>query len=317
MKAAIFNSYGDASQMQIASLEKPSVAPNHVLVKIFSVGLNPRDIAIRSGRFKLITGTKFPKITGADFSGLVEQIGEGVSGFKVGDEVFGYFESIKGGVGAEYMSIPVKYIALKPGTISHTTASIMPCAYLTALKALRDKANIQAGQKVVIYGASGGVGTAALQLAKYYKTQVTAVCHSRNKAHCLANGADHVSCYDEQNIFESKESYDIFLQVFSSEGDYYTKAKKLLKSDGIFVCLIPSPAFLLKQVVVKISRTPRFKFLLVKAKPADLQLLAELSSKGILNPQLDSSFPLYKVAEAHKLLEKGGVKGKIALQIVY
>jgi NADPH:quinone reductase-like Zn-dependent oxidoreductase len=315
MKAAIFNAYGEADQLQIATLPKPQVAPGHLLVKVLSVGLNPRDIAIRKGTFKLFTGSAFPKITGADFSGVVEETGAGVLDFIPGDEVFGYFENIKGGVAAEYVSIPARYVAAKPPAVSHTLSSVMPCAYLTALQALRDKAKLKAGQKVLLYGASGGVGTAALQLAKYYQAHVTAVCHSRNRAYCLANGADQVRCYDEENVFESAEDYDVFFQVFSTQGDFYTRAKRILKPGGVFVCLIPNPLFLVRRLLSKVLPVPRFEFLLVKANPKDLQWLAALTARGVLNPQLTLLFPLEQVAEAHKTLERGHVKGKVALQV--
>lgn len=315
MKAAIFNAYGDAGQLQIATLPMPQVVPGHVLVKVCSVGLNPRDIAIRKGTFKLFTGNKFPKITGADFSGVVQAIGPGVSGFAPGDEVFGYFEDVKGGVAAEYVSIPVKYLAPKPRALSHVIASVMPCAYLTALQALRDKARLKSDQKVLVYGASGGVGTAALQLARYYRAHVTAVCHSRNRAYCLANGADRVVCYDEEDVFQSPEAYDVFFQVFSTDGDFYARAKGILKPGGVFVCLIPNPVFLLRKLLAKILPMPRFEFLLVKANPEDLQWLAALATKGSLSPQATLLFSFEQVGEAHKALEGGHVRGKVALEV--
>ncbi len=168
---------------------------------------------------------------------------------------------------------------------------------------------------MLVYGASGGVGTAALQLAKYYGAQATAVCHSRNRVYCLANGADRVLCYDEEDVFRAPAAYDVFFQVFSAEGDYYARAKSILNPGGVFVCLIPNPVFLIRQLLAKILPGPRFAFLLVKADRQDLEWLATLTAQGMLNPQVNVVFSLEQVVEAHKMLERGHVKGKVALEI--
>jgi NADPH2:quinone reductase len=163
----------------------------------------------------------------------------------------------------------------------------------------------------LIYGASGGVGTAAIQLAKHFGLKVTAVSNSSSKEYCLDLGADDFIAYDQMNVFSMPIKCDIFFQIYSKEGSYYKRAKKLINKNGTFVCLIPNPLFMFYRLFSK----PNFAYLLVKSKREDLAFLAHLMAKKIINPFISQSLPLSHMDKAHRLIEEGHVKGKIVVQV--
>jgi NADPH:quinone reductase-like Zn-dependent oxidoreductase len=307
MKAIFYNKYGNSNVLEVAELSNPEVKKGHALVKMHAMALNPRDIAIRVGALKIFSGTNFPKLTGADFSGVIEKLPAGSRSFNEGDEVFGYLEDVTNGISASLVNIPINYLALKPDKISHATASTLGCAYLTALQALRDKANITKGSKVAIYGASGGVGTAAIQLANYFEAEVTAISNSRNRSYCKEQGAHHFIAYDQQDVFSGNQDYDIFLQVYVNGGDVYKKAKKITKNKGAFVSLNPNPAIKLKHLFGK----PAYQSMMVKNKREDLDFLAKATDDGIIKPYIDKSFRPEDIIEAHSILQNGQSKGKL------
>lgn len=315
MKAAIYNLYGTSEVLQIANIKMPVQAKNELLVKVKACSVNSRDIGIRNGDLKFISGNKFPKITCADFSGSIEAIGNDVKGFEVGDDVFGYIQSVKHGCLAEYISVPVKWISKKPIDVSHKLAAAIPCTYLTALQALRNKAAIKQGDKILIYGATGGVGTAAIQLAKYFKAHVTAVCSSRNVACCKDQGADEVWCYDEEDVFAKQNKFDIVFQVYSKDGLLYNQLNHLVKKSGTYVTLIPSPKVFIASLINSLKGSPSLKLLLVKAVPSDLDFLMNLAQQGTLKPHISSVFKMDEIKEAHNLVETNHAVGKVVVTI--
>ncbi len=313
MKAALFNRYGSTDVLEVKEIEKPVPQRNEVLIRVAACSINPRDIAIRNGDLKFLTGNKFPKLTAADFSGKVEAIGQDVKKFNTGTDVFGYIQSVKKGCAAEYIAVPEKWIAKKGYALQHTVAAAIPCTYMTALQGLRNKANIKEGDEVLIYGASGGVGTAAIQLAKYYKANVTAVCSSANVAFCRQQGADQVWCYDEHNIFQRRAQFEIFFQVYSKDGLMYKQGKHLLKRRGTYITLIPSPQVFVRSVLNKLTGEPALKPVLVKADRNDLEFLAYLAKQKVLQPQVTSLFELDEIKEAHSLIETNHARGKVVV----
>lgn len=310
MEALIYEQYGGPEELKIIAASPPSLSDSNAIVRVKAFSINPRDVSLREGRFKLFTGSTFPKLTGADFSGVIENINDGAS-FKKGDEVFGYIQDFKHGASAEMIAVPVKYLAKKPKEISHEVASTLGCAYLTALQGLRDKLKIQKDDRVLIFGASGGVGTAAIQLAKLMGAKVCAVSHSKNESHCLAQGADRFKAYDKGDVISSEPAYDAFFQVFSKDGHVYRDAKRLLKPDGRFLCLIPNPVFVAK----KIFSRPHFDFMLVKSSKEDLVYMAALASSGKISPVISKRYSLHDAAEAYAMLEQHGAQGKIVIGI--
>lgn len=307
MRAVIFKSYGSEDVLELVEKPMPSPKSNEVLVNVKAISLNPKDIGARSGEYKIIMNRKFPKSTGSDLASIVTSIGSDVKKFKVGDEVFGYQPSFSNGTAADFTTISEDFIALKPKELSFEQAAALGCVYLTALQTLRDKCKIKRGDKIAIYGASGGVGTAAVQLAKYFGAEVTAVSNSRNETYCRNQGANHFIAYDKADIFASPEKYDVFFQVFAKNTAFYDKAKKILKADGIFICLIPLPKYIFKILFAK----PAFKFTLVKSKSEDLAFIANLAVQQLIKPAISETFKLPEIKEAHKALSAGKVAGKI------
>lgn len=306
MKSIAYEEYGGIDKLKILDQPVPKLKKDHALVKIHSIGLNPRDAATREGQFKVFTGKKFPKLTGADFSGVITEVNDGSGKFKVGDEVFGYYESIMGGVSAEITSIPCKYMEHKPGALSHVEAAATGCTYLTALQGLRDIGKATTGERLLLYGASGGVGTAAIHLGKYFGLHVVAVSHSLNKDYCLEQGADAFISYDQTDIFSIDNQFDIFFQVFSREGFVYGRAKRMLNRSGRFICLIPNPLHSLKHFFSR----PRYFNVMVKAKQDDLSFLSNLMVKKEIIPHVDHIFDIEDYKKAYTELESGKVKGK-------
>jgi NADPH:quinone reductase-like Zn-dependent oxidoreductase len=308
MKAIIYSHYGSPDVLELIGLPVPQHQKGEVLIQIKAIGLNPRDRNIRNGDLKFISGKDFPKLTGADFSGIITDLGDGVINLKIGQEVFGYIDDVKKGASAEYIAIPEKYVAVKPDPISFEVASTLGCAYLTALQTLRDKCEIKSGDKIVIYGASGGVGIAAIQLAKYFGATVTAISHSSHEMLCKTQGADKFIAYDKADVFSMPEKFDIFFQVYSKQA-YYDKAKSILRPNGVYICLIPDPRFLLQILFAR----PRFKSILVKTKKADLDFIANLAMKRAINPFISNQFQLEDMREAHKLIEGEHSSGRVVI----
>jgi NADPH:quinone reductase-like Zn-dependent oxidoreductase len=311
MEALQYHEYGDLDQLRFEQKNKPALRSGYALVRIKAIGLNPRDIAIRKGAFKWVTGRSFPKLTGADFSGEIVGLPAGNTQFKVGEEVFGYYESPREGVSAEIASIPLRYMTHKPAELEHTVAASLGCAYLTALQTLRDKMQIRSGQRLLVYGAAGGVGTAAMQLGHHMGAKVIAVSHSRNEAYCREQGAAEFIAYDQEDVFESVRDLDAFFQVFSNRGLVYSSAKKTLKRNGVFVTLIPDPKFLWK----KWTARPKFDFLIVRARARDLDQLASGIKEGALTPHLHEVFSWRDYQEAFRVLKEDSPRGKLVLTL--
>jgi NADPH:quinone reductase-like Zn-dependent oxidoreductase len=311
MKTIIYRKYGNEDVLEMVEMPIPNIKNNEVLINVKAISLNPHDISARNGEYKLFMNRKFPKIMGIDFSGIITAIGDEVKNFKVGDEVFGYEPSLNKGTASEYITVSEKFLAIKPKIVNFEEASILGCVYLCALQTMRDKCQLKKGDKVVIYGASGGVGTATIQLAKYYGAEVTAVAHSSSENYCKTQGADYVEAYDKSDVFASQKKYDVFFQVFGKDTAFYDKAKEILKPNGSFICLIPLPKYILKILFAK----PKFKFTLVKSKAEDLAFIAQLAEQGIIKPIVSKNFKLSEIREAHKALSNGKVNGKITVSL--
>ena len=310
-KGLIFNKYGSLSNLSISRLPRPLSKKGTAIIRIGAFGLNPRDLAIIEGKFRVFTGNRFPKLIGADFAGEVVALPKNEEDFKVGDKVFGYYDGLRGGVSAEFVQVPIKYLVRRPIDISDVLAASLGCTYLTAYQALVKRAKLKIGQKVLIYGASGGVGTAAIQLAKNEGAIVTAVSHSKNRIYCMEQGADNFLAYDLEDVFSIRERFDVFLQVFSENGSLYPMAKRLVHDKGIFIGLIPDPFT---------SLFGRFKTIkeaaiLVKSNRADLEKIANMVDSGVLSPHLDKVFEIKEHGKAFGILKNGSVQGKIVISL--
>ncbi len=311
MKAITINQYGSADVLQYADVEKPQIKSDQLLVKVYASSVNPIDWKIRKGMLKVLTGNKFPMILGFDVSGEVVTVGEKVTDFKVGDAVYAYLDPLPGGAYAEYAAVSERVASLKPSNMTHEQAAAVPLAATTALQALRDKGEIEKGQKVLINGASGGVGTFAVQIAKAWETEVTAVCSGKNAELVRSLGADKVIDYTQQDFTKDTAKYDIIFDVVSNRS--FSECKNSLQPKGIYVTLLPSPDILLHSFLTLFSPGKKAKLFVAKANGKDLAYLKDLIEAGKMRSVIDRAYPLSEVAAAHAYSEGGHAVGKIVI----
>ena len=320
MKAIVYTDYGSPDVLQLKEVEKPTPTDNQVLVKVHAASANPLDFHLMRGEpFLARLGTGFlkpknPKV-GADIAGQVEAVGRNVTEFQPGDEVFG----VCSGGFAEYAIAGQLKLALKPANLSFEAAAAVPVAAFTALQGLRDKGQIQTGQKVLINGASGGVGTFAVQIAKSYGAEVTGVCSTRNLDMVRSIGADHVVDYTREDFTRNGQHYDLIYDAVGnrSVSDY----KRALSPQGM--CVIAGFTTFLRlfeHIVVGpwMSRaggkTIGFQGMATTPKK-DLLVIKELLEAGKVVPVIDKCYPLSETAEAIRYLEEGHAKGKVIITV--
>lgn len=318
MKAIIYKSYGPPDVLQLVEVEKPAPKEDEVLVKIHAASVNALDWHIMSADIFLVRfggGLLKPKNTrlGADIAGTVESVGSSVKQFKAGDDVFGDVYG-RGGF-AEYASAREKSFVSKPNNLSFEQAAAVPVAAITALQGLRDVGKIQAGQKVLINGASGGVGTFAVQIAKSFGAEVTAVCSPGNLEQARAIGADHVIDYTQEDFTQKDQQYDLILAV---NGYHPISAyKRVLAPKGIYVMAGGKPAQIFQAMLLGswMSRGGERKMggVSAKASSKDLLFVKELIEAGKVVPVIDRRYPLSETAEALRYLGTGHAKGKIVI----
>lgn len=322
MKAVIYEKYGPPEVLQFKEVEKPTPKDNEVLVKVYAASIHPGDLAsLRGGSFiiRLMNGLLKPrqKILGDDMAGRVEEVGNNVTQFKPGDEVFGM--SVFGAF-AEYRCVTedkLKFLVLKPATMSFEEAAALPTAALTALQGLRDKGQIQFGQKVLINGASGGVGTFAVQIAKSFGAEVTAVCSTKKLDLVRSIGADHVIDYTQEDFTRNGQCYDLILDLAAHHSLF--DFKRALSPNGIYVCIGGSmsqyiQAMLLGRLIC-ILGSKKMGSMFTNPKTKDFISLIELFEAGKVVSIIDRSYSLSEVAEALLYLEEGHARGKVIINV--
>ncbi|MBW0145904.1 NADP-dependent oxidoreductase [Marinobacter arenosus] len=320
MKAVFQTVYGNSDVLRYGDQENPDIKPNQVLVRNYASSVNPRDCLIRSGRYQLqFLVPKFPLILGSDLAGEVLETGRRVKGFKPGDRVFGMKNPMEGlSTYAEQVAVPAANVALIPGHLSYIEAAGVPLCGLTAWQALVGHANLSAGKHVLVVGASGGVGSYSVQIAKALGATVTAVCSGANAEMVKALGADGVIDYQRSDFTGKKDRYDI---IFDTVGRHNLKRYgPVLKPGGFFVSTIPSPENLKAMAVTRarslLSKTAlRAEVVMVKASGRELQRIGQLIEQGKVTPLIDRVFPLEETAAAHDLSRSLRAKGKIILDI--
>jgi NADPH:quinone reductase-like Zn-dependent oxidoreductase len=326
MKAIVCTKYGSPDVLQLQEVAKPAPQDEEVLIKIHAASINSRDWRfMRANPFfmRLVPGGFLQpqnKILGADVAGRIEAIGSSVKLFKPGDEVFGYLPSATGrGTFAEYVCAKENLIALKPSNLTFEQAAAVPEAAMTALQGLRDKGNIQPGQKVLINGASGGVGSFAVQIAKAFGAEVTAVCSTRNLEMVRSLGADHVIDYKKEDFTQNGQKYDLILAVngFHPISDYL----RSLKPEGTYVVAGGSMVQLI-QAVSKGKRNSKtggqkIYVLSLEQNQNDLILIKEFLEAEKIMPVIDECYPLSKTSEAFWYFEKVHPKGKVVINVEY
>jgi NADPH:quinone reductase-like Zn-dependent oxidoreductase len=323
MKAAVYRCYGPPEVVKIEDVARPVPADDEVLVQVRAAGINPVEWHYMRGEpyiMRLGSGFGRPKDPrlGVDFSGTVEAVGSRVTKFKPGEAVFG----AKGGALAEYLSVPESRNVLpKPERITFEQAGGVGVAGVTALQALRDKGQLKPGQRVLINGASGGVGTFAVQIAKALGAEVTGVCSTRNLELVRSIGADHVIDYTQQDFTAGQERYDLVVDMVGNHS--FGEIRRVLVPDGRYVVVggtndnawIGGLGTPLKAMLVSLFVKQKAIFFIAKFSPEDLGYLAGLMSEGKLTPVIDRQYPLADVAEALGYLEKGHARGKVIIDV--
>jgi len=321
MKAILFTEYGSPDVLQFKDVERPTPRDNEVLIKVHAASANPLDWhSMRGAPFiaRLEFGLQRPRDPklGADVAGRVEAIGKNVTQFKVGDDVFG---DIAKGSFAEYASASEKLFALKPANLTFEAAAAVPVAAFTALQGLRDKGRIQSGQKVLINGAAGGVGTFAVQIAKSYGTEVTGVCSTRNLDMVRSIGADHVVDYTQKDFTRNDQRYDL---IFDAVGNLaVADHQRALNSHGIGSIAGFTNLARLFEVIVKgawVSKTGSQQIGLMETAQAnqeDLLILKELLETNQVVPVIDRTYSLQDTPAAIRYLETGHARGKVIITV--
>jgi NADPH:quinone reductase-like Zn-dependent oxidoreductase len=321
MKAIVYHKYGSPDVLQIEEIEKPTTTENQVLIKVHAASVNAGDYRVRAGKpflFRLMIGGLFgPKDTrvGSDVAGTVEAVGENVKQFRPGDEVFGCCH----GAFAEHVVAREGLLTSKPSNRSFEEAAAVPVAALTALQGLRDAGRIQPGQKVLIQGASGGVGSFAVQLAKSFGAEVTAVCSTRNLDMARSLGADHSIDYTREDFTRNPQRYDL---IFAVNGYHSLSAyKRALSPQGLYVCgggTVPQflEAMLLGSLMSGKGGRKMVSMGIAKVNREDLVVLADLLKAGKIVPVIDRSYPLSEIVEAFRYVEDTHAQGKVVITVV-
>ena len=320
MKAIVRTQYGSPDVLQFAEIATPAPADDEVLIKLCAASVNPLDLFLMKGApwDRVIPGRRTPKqkVLGCDIAGQVEAVGKNVHQFLPGDEVFGV-TGFEGNGFAEYVCAIEKKLALKPANLSFEEAAAVPIAASTALQGLRDKGRIQPGHKVLIEGASGGVGTFAVQIAKAFGAEVTAVCSTRNVEIARSIGADHVLDYTQVDFARSGQRYDLILAANAHHSilDY----RRALGPDGIYVAaggavLRILQAFLLGPLLSLMGRK-KIRFFIANINQKDLVSLKGLLEAGTVVPVIDRRYKLREAADALRYLAKGRAQGKVVLTV--
>ena len=332
MKAIVYTKYGSPDVLQLKEVEKPIPKDNEILIRVYAVSINFGDMMVRN--FKAITPKKFHmpflfwligkisfgirkpriKILGSEFSGLVESTGKNVTRFKKGDKVFGY-RGPKMGAYAEYLCMPEKgVLAIKPTNMTYEEAAVVPYGAIMALNLFR-KINIQPGQKVLINGASGGIGPYAVQIAKYFGAEVTGVCGIPRLEFVKSMGADKVIDYTKEDFTQNGETYDFIIDILGKSS--FSNCKHSLKANGR--CLLVS--FKMKQLFqmlcTSIIGNKKIICVVSTEKAKDLEFIKKLIEKGNIKSIIDKCFPLEQTAQAHSYVDNGQKKGSVVITVGY
>ncbi|NJL87078.1 MAG: NAD(P)-dependent alcohol dehydrogenase [Leptolyngbyaceae cyanobacterium SM1_1_3] len=314
MKAIAINQYGSADVLKVMELPEPELRPDGLKVKIHAASVNPIDWKLRQGQLKLLSGSNFPKILGSDLAGEVVACGDRITTFKPGDEIYAFLNPLAGGAYAEYAMIPEAIACFKPKNLNYSQAAAVPLAATTALQALRDLGNLQGAQDVLINGASGGVGSFAVQIAKAFGARVTGVCSSRNFELMEALNCDRMIDYKAENFTQLPEKYDL---IFDAVGQKtFRQCKRVLKRRGLYISTLPSPQTLIQVALTSFLPGKTCKLVLAQSRGSDLAYLQSLIETEQVKPVCDRVFPLAETADAHRYSETKRAVGKIIIAVI-
>jgi len=318
MKAVLAREYGPPDRLKVEDVDKPIPKDDEVLIRVHAAGLNALNYLLLNGTllFRPFFGMKRPKDprVGADVAGVVEAVGRNVTSFKPGDEVFG----VARGAIAEFACAPADKIALKPTNASFVEAAAIPVAALTALQGLRDKAHLQRGQNVLINGASGGIGTYAVQIAKWMGADVTGVCSAKNVELVRSLGADNVIDYSRDDFVKSAERYDVFADIIGNRS--LSDCRSVIKPKGTFLNIgVKEKRRLIPRLLGILALSPfvsqNLGLFMAKMTTADLNVLNELYESKHVASVIDRTYPLSEAPQALSYLKQGHARGKVVIAI--
>lgn len=323
MRAAVFTEYGPPEVLRIQEIEKPVPADDELLVNVYATSVTAADYRVRGSNFprlfwlpaRIAFGLRKPKkmVLGSNFAGVVEATGSAVTRFKAGDSVFGSTGG-KLGAYAEYVCLAEDAtVAPKPETATYEEAAAIPFGAHTALSFLRDMGNIRSGQRVLIYGASGAVGTAAVQIAKYYGADVTGVSSTSNLEMVKSLGADAVIDYTREDFTANGQTYDIIFETVGKTS--VRRGKRVLAKGGAYLVNLIGPEALGQMLWAQVARNKKVAGGIASERQADLVLIGELMDAGALKAVIDRTYSLEQIAEAHRYADTGRKKGNVVITL--
>jgi len=312
VRAVEYDRYGPASELVIRDVPRPSPGRGEILVRVRAAALNPKDVIVRSGKFRLLSGRSFPKRVGFDWSGEIAEIGPGVTGVTIGAAYYGMLDGYQGGACAEYLVVRPGECAPKPSRLAHVDAAAAPLAASTALQALRDVAHLEPGMRLLVNGASGGVGVFAIQVARLLGAHVTGASSAGNLELCRKLGADVVLDYRAVDPLAGPERFDVVFDVFGNRT--LREARRVLTVRGVFVKTVPKARDLLDVARTRFS-FPRAHLVVVRPRARDLELLARWLDEGKVVPVVEGTYPLDRIAEAEAQVETKHTRGKVVVSV--
>jgi NADPH:quinone reductase-like Zn-dependent oxidoreductase len=312
MKKVIYNQYGDFSQLKLVDVERPTPLQDEVVVKVKAVAINPLDWKILEGQLKFLTGKKFPRSIGIEFSGTVEDIGGSVVKLKIGDKVFGMVEAFKGGALAEFISVKESILLKVPNNLDFEHAAAIPIGALSALQLIDDLCKITTGHEVLINGATGGVGTFAIQIAKLRGATVTSVVSGRGVDHAKFLGSDFIIDYSKQDIHKLDKRFDVIIDL--SNKLKFSTTRHLLKQKSVFANADPNPVDIITSAIHNLFSGQKRHILKMKYNPDQMAEIGTLIENG-LKVVVGKTFRFGNFQDAYSEVKKSGALGKAVIQV--
>ncbi|MCM2369425.1 NAD(P)-dependent alcohol dehydrogenase [Aporhodopirellula aestuarii] len=309
MHAIVFDDYGDASVLHAADIPMPKRLPGQILIEVFATSVNPIDYRLRSGEMKGLLPGGFPRVPGYDVAGIVADCAEDAP-FSAGDRVMAFLNSARGGACADYAVCAVDAAAKIPADMPFEDAAAIPLAGTTALQSLRDHGRMEAGDRVLVNGASGGVGMFAVQIAKAHGCHCDAVASGDNREFCISLGADHFYDYEQVDFTDSSERWDVIFDAAGKSG--YWDARNVMNEGGRYVSTEPDvKGMLMTAITWPLSKSGTI--MLAHPRSDDLRELIRLYQAGQLKVTIDRRYPMAQCADAHRRIESGVDRGKVVL----
>lgn len=317
MRAACYRRYGEPEVLEVREMAVPEPGRNELLVRVRAAGMNPKDALVRSGKLRLLSGRNFPKGTGFDFAGVVAATGKDVDEPTPGTGVWGFLDGTAGGAAAEYLVAPRRWTARAPDGLSWTEAAALPLVASSALQALRDIGRLEDGERVLIRGASGGVGSAAIQVARAMGGRVTAIASGPNLDHCRDLGAEAAVDYRTTDPTTLDQRFDVFVDCVG--GSSLRSYGRLLDRDGRWVAVAPNPGIYalapFSRLLSPLLRLPRVGFLTVRPRTDDLDEIRRLVEAGELTMPVTRTYRLDEVRAAHADVAERHGRGKAVMVV--